>query len=114
MMFWRNTGFLLALSLLATSDEALAQAKPAKAEAPARAAAQVANMQQLCRLKEIEIVQMSNLAGRILQEINLVKDPKKQAELGNRYQSTKNILVDMESSWQRLSCTTMINSVLGR
>lgn len=101
-------GCLTFAAIACVMSPAAAQTKGSKAADTAQDRPMATNVIQLCRTKEVEMVQMANFVQIQLREIMSAKDAKKQAELGAQYQTTKNILQDLENSWQRLSCTMIL------
>ncbi len=104
--FQKRLWLHIAATLIAVSP-AIAQTKANANDGPIKPTI-ATNLAQLCRIRELELVQMSNVLRGQLAELAAAKDPKKQADLGVRYQATKNLLVDMEQSWQRLNCTGLL------
>ena len=65
------------------------------------------NIVQLCKFKEAQIVQLNTLIGTVLGQMNATKEAAKQTEYSNQYQALRGVMVDMESSWQRLGCINL-------
>ena len=99
--------FAVALATPLSAQQKSASGKPADA-AKTTAPAPLQSIPQLCRYREMEIVQYNRVIDERTLEIRKETNQAKATSMTNQINALRGNLVFFESSWQRLNCSALI------
>lgn len=105
--------FAVALATPLSAQQKSASGKPAEAN-KTTAPAPLQSIPQLCRYRELEIVQYNRVIDQRILEMRAETNQAKTTSINNEINSLRGNLVFFEISWQRLNCSALIYGTVAK